>query len=157
MREFTSRSTISSASNSVSLSIAKLKTAARSSSSSAYWPTNFFYEEPSRAKKGIGGGNGREGRQTTRVFAYRDESARRDVRFAWVSRYIRVRDVGGLWSLRGLHLRPKCIRTSPRQFLRGAISFVIYFAGGNSCFRNAIRAWPLPPRLTTLAGQGEHL
>ena len=31
----------------------------------------------------------------------------------------------------------------PRQFLRGAISFVIYFAGGNSCFRNAIRAWPL--------------
>lgn len=23
---------------------------------------------------------------------------------------------------------------------------MIYFTGGNSCFRNAIRAWPLAPR-----------
>lgn len=43
------------------------------------------------------------------------------------------------------------MREAARQFLRGrAISFVIYFVGGNSCFRNAIRAWPLPPRRSAL-------
>lgn len=47
------RSIIFSAFSFIPLSTVKLKTAARSSFSSAYWPTNFFYEEPSRAKREI--------------------------------------------------------------------------------------------------------
>lgn len=93
-------------------------------------------------------------RELSAFFAYRDEKcARRDVRFAWVGRYTRARACRRTPELTRLALAPKCMRASPRQFLRGAISFVIYFAGGNSCFRNAIRAWPLPPRLARNASR----
>lgn len=63
--------------------------------------------------------------------------------------------VGGPRSLRGLCTCAE-VHASPRQFLRGAISFVIYFAGGNSCFRNAIRAWPLPPRLANVGREAAY-
>lgn len=79
--------------SSVPPSIVNLKTVVRSSSSAAYWlveRTSFSRAVRCAKIRGEKRKKGKEGRQTTRVFAYRDESARCDVRFAWVGRYIRA-------------------------------------------------------------------
>lgn len=115
----------------------ELESFARSSSSFAYWHTNFFYEKLRRAKRCE---ERKEAKRKPPVFLH-TETKVRVVMYDLRGQVYKGARVGGLWSL---YEACTCagVHASPRQFLRGAISFVIYFAGGNSCFRNAIRAWP---------------